>query len=61
MSGFYWCLKHHRVETDADKCDVTRLLGPYASRAEAAQGLEKVRQRNEAWDEEDELWTGGPG
>ena len=57
-ANYYWCLKHNRVETDDDKCDVTNLLGPFKTRAEAVGALEKVRQRNDAWEAEDERWTG---
>lgn len=55
---YYWCLKHNRVETDDDKCDVSRLLGPFDSRAGAENALNTVRQRNEAWEAEDERWHG---
>nr|WP_157325268.1 SPOR domain-containing protein [Nesterenkonia alkaliphila] len=30
------------------------LLGPYPSYAEAARALEKVEERNRAWEEDDE-------
>lgn len=55
---YYWCLRHHRVETDANKCSEDNLLGPYASATEAEQGLQKVKERNEAWEAEDERWSG---
>lgn len=55
---YFWCLQHQRVETDADKCPVTELLGPYASAEEAENALERVRQRNEEWDAEDARWAG---
>ena len=56
--NYYWCLRHQRVETDDDKCDVTQLLGPYATSAEAANALKKVKDRNESWEAEDERWHG---
>ena len=55
---YSWCLRHHRVETDADKCAARYLLGPYTSAAEAEGALELVRERNEAWDAEDARWAG---
>ena len=46
----YWfCLNHHQVEPQ-EGCDYKDRLGPYASYDEAARALEKVRERNEAWD-----------
>lgn len=58
MSAYYWCLRHNRVETEADRCDVSHLLGPYPTRTEAENALTKVRQRNEEWEEEDARWSG---
>lgn len=58
MSGYYWCLRHDRVETDADKCDVKNLLGPFETRSGAENALQKVRQRNEEWEAEDARWNG---
>jgi hypothetical protein len=55
---YYWCLRHRRVETDADKCAAKYLLGPYESAADAERALERVRERNEAWDAEDARWAG---
>lgn len=46
---WYWCLDHHTVEP-YDGCRNDVRLGPYATPAEANQALEKVRERNEAWD-----------
>ena len=51
----YWfCLKHHRVETVENLCPAKHRLGPYPSAAEAEQALEKVAERNEAWDAQDD-------
>jgi hypothetical protein len=55
---YFWCLRHHRVETDADACPAKYQLGPYASAAEAERALDRVRERNEAWDAEDARWAG---
>jgi hypothetical protein len=55
---YYWCTRHHRVESDADVCAAKFVLGPYASAADAQDALQRVRQRNEAWDAEDARWAG---
>lgn len=55
---YYWCLRHHRVETEADKCASVSRLGPYGSAGEAEHALEKVAERNAAWDAEDARWSG---
>ena len=50
MEEKYWfCLNHHTVE-GADGCAYQDRLGPYSTRAEAERALEKVAERNEAWD-----------
>jgi hypothetical protein len=55
---YYWCLRHERVETDANVCPARYRLGPYASVAEAERALDRVRERNEQWDAEDARWAG---
>jgi hypothetical protein len=52
---YYFCLEHHRVEGD-DGCPPGDRLGPYASAEEAARALEKVAERNDAWDN-DPRWN----
>ncbi|HEX5594790.1 MAG TPA: hypothetical protein VFX61_02040 [Micromonosporaceae bacterium] len=54
----FWCLRHLRVEVESDACPATYLLGPYVSANEAEAELERVRERNEAWDAEDVRWAG---
>jgi hypothetical protein len=56
--GYYWCLRHGRVETDANACAGKYRLGPYATVAEAEHALQRVRERNEQWDAEDARWAG---
>lgn len=52
--GQYWYnIGSGRVEK-GPQSDWSKLLGPYATEAEAATAMEKVQARNEAWDEEDE-------
>jgi hypothetical protein len=55
---YYWCLSHHRVETEANMCASKERLGPYVSAAEAERALDRVQERNEAWDAEDARWEG---
>ncbi|MFG2061498.1 hypothetical protein ACGFIK_08735 [Micromonospora sp. NPDC048871] len=50
---YYWCTRHHRVETGTEVCAARHVLGPYASAADAENALQKVRERNEAWEAED--------
>lgn len=51
-SGHFWfCLKHHAVEPD-DGCGPADRLGPYPTEDEASSALEKVKERNEAWDDD---------
>ena len=50
MEEKYWfCLRHHTVEPQ-DGCAYQDRLGPYPTAAEAERALEKVAERNEAWD-----------
>lgn len=55
---FYWCTRHHRVETDTDVCPAKHVLGPYNSAADAENALQRVQERNEAWEAEDARWAG---
>lgn len=53
---YFFCLVHHRVEQRNQGCPARDRLGPYPSEAEAARALEKVQERNEAWDN-DPRWN----
>lgn len=46
---YFFCLKHRAVEGE-EGCRAKDRLGPYATSAEAERALEKVAERNEAWD-----------
>jgi hypothetical protein len=46
---WYYCLKHHRVEGEVG-CQAKDRLGPYDTREEAENALQKVKERNAAWD-----------
>ncbi len=53
--GKYWfCLKHHTVEGE-EGCKSADRLGPYDTAEEASRALERVQERNEAW-ENDPSW-----
>jgi hypothetical protein len=52
---YYFCLQHHEVEGE-DGCPARDRLGPYASAEEASRALEKVAERNQAWDN-DPRWN----
>ena len=58
-AAFYWCVKHSRVETGDDVCPGRDRLGPYRTESEAQQALQRVRERNDEWDAEDERWENG--
>ncbi len=56
MAEEYWyCLKHQAVE-GRQGCRNADRLGPYATQHEAATALERVQERNEAW-ENDPAWN----
>ena len=46
---YWYCLNHHAVE-GPDGCAYKDRLGPYDTETQAARALEKVKERNEAWD-----------
>jgi hypothetical protein len=56
--GYYWCLRHNRVETDDNACAERYRLGPYPTAAEAERALDRVAERNAEWDAEDARWSG---
>ena len=60
-SGHFWfCLTHHTVEGD-DGCGPADRLGPYPTAEEAEKALERVRQRNEEWDNDPDWNDRGAG
>lgn len=44
MASWWYCLKHTRVE-EGDGCPDNQRLGPYASRDEAQQALDRAHDR----------------
>ena len=55
---YFWCLRHHRVETGGDMCPAQYRLGPYTTADDATRALDTVEKRNAEWDAEDARWTG---
>jgi hypothetical protein len=49
MARYWYCVKHHAVE-GPDGCPPIDRLGPYETEAEAERALEKVKERNDEWD-----------
>lgn len=56
--GYWWCLKHNRVEPEENACAAKYRLGPYGTVTEAESALDKVAERNAAWEAEDARWQG---
>ncbi|MFT4288311.1 hypothetical protein [Nocardioides sp.] len=52
---WWFCLKHHQVET-REGCPNKDRLGPYSTRDQAARALERVAERNDEW-EHDPAWN----
>lgn len=52
---WYYCLNHKTVEP-YEACRSASRLGPYATREEAENSLDKVAERNEEW-ENDPDWN----
>lgn len=50
---WYYCLKHHHVEP-FEGCKAADRLGPYGNALDASHALERVAERNQEWDGEDE-------
>jgi hypothetical protein len=48
-----------RVEDDATRSRDDEVMGPYASKDEAANALAHARENTERWDAEDRRWNDG--
>jgi hypothetical protein len=53
---WYWCLDHNAAEPATSSCPPSHRWGPYPSRDAAEHWRERVAQRNDTWDAEDEAW-----
>lgn len=58
--AFYYCLKHRAVEGE-DGCRAKHRLGPYATQGEAEHALDRVEERNEAWENDPDWNDDAPG
>lgn len=56
--GFWYNVTTGEVE-EGQKSAWQHLIGPYATREEAAKALEIARARNQDWDDEDAAWSDG--
>ncbi len=59
MTEYWFNVRTREVEEDRQS-DWKQLIGPYATRGEAENALQKVRERNEAWEGDDD-WGKAPG
>ena len=50
---WYYCFKHQRVET-RDECRQMDRMGPYPTRDAAEHWRDRVKERNDAWDAQDD-------
>ncbi len=55
---WYYCIEHKTVEEKLG-CRIMDRIGPFPSRAEAEKALERVKERNEAWEEADRAYNKG--
>ncbi|MBA3280845.1 MAG: hypothetical protein H0U29_01300 [Acidimicrobiia bacterium] len=55
---WYWCLTHQQPETGEQRDDPDNSLGPYPTEEAARNWKATSEARNEAWDTEDERWSG---
>jgi hypothetical protein len=53
MAHYWFCVKHHAVESGEDICPPIDRLGPFDTEDEAARALELAERRNEEWGAED--------
>ncbi|MDP1876703.1 MAG: hypothetical protein Q8M17_03985 [Actinomycetota bacterium] len=51
--SWYYCLVHQRVEPELG-CPNAERMGPYDTEAEAEQALERAKERNEAFDADED-------
>ncbi|WP_144942555.1 MULTISPECIES: SPOR domain-containing protein [Kocuria] len=57
MAEYWYNLYTKQVEEGA-KDDYRQLIGPYATREEAAHALERAAQNTKRWDDEDAAFNG---
>lgn len=54
--AYWYNLDTKSVESDDTRGQNANVLGPYDTEAEAAAAIERIRENNERWDEEDREW-----
>lgn len=54
--AYWYNLDTKSVESDDTRGQNANVLGPYDTEAEAAAAIERTRENNERWDEEDSEW-----
>lgn len=54
----FWFNTYTQTVEQGAQSDYRKLIGPYASRAEAEHALQTAQERNEQWDESDAAWKG---
>lgn len=57
--SFWFNVSTGKVEDDAEKSPVDRLLGPFDTYADAEQALSHAKENTERWDAEDKAWDEG--
>jgi hypothetical protein len=55
---YYWCLHHHRVETEDNAGPAMRRLGSYDTASAATAMLITAAERSARWNAEDARWEG---
>jgi hypothetical protein len=50
---WFYCFRHKKVETLADCTDMDR-MGPYPTKEDAEHWRDRVAERNEAWEKEED-------
>jgi hypothetical protein len=57
--AYWYNVSSGQVESDDNKSQGDDLMGPYDSQEDAANALQKARERTEKWDAEDKAWEEG--
>ncbi|MGI9645416.1 MAG: hypothetical protein ACR2O6_08925 [Ilumatobacteraceae bacterium] len=58
-SEWYWDLRRSQAVPADERGAAEDMLGPYPSKYEAEHWKDKVDERNQAWDDDDEAWEEG--
>lgn len=57
-AGWYWCVRHDRVEQAGGACRADDRMGPYPTEEAARNWQGTVEARNAEWDAEERAWSG---